>query len=149
MKKYFFFIILFFLFLGIIYFFLFNNLYKMSLKARMYYSIGDYNKAYILSREVYLKDPYNTMSLTVMNGSKVALKYIKYIKEGNKYLKQIASISRDKKVSRQQLAKIKIICEIMIGEYDKLKPNIFSDEKLSSKASNIYKKFKKIYEELF
>jgi hypothetical protein len=115
----------------------------------MYYSLGDYNKAYSLAQEVYLKDSYNTMALTVMNGSKVALTYKKYIKEGNTYLNQIKEISSKKTVSKQELAKIKIICEIMIGGYEKLKPNIFTDKKLSSDATKVYKKFKKIYEELF
>ncbi len=148
-RKYFYFILLFFVFLGIVYFFLFGSIYEKALKARMYFSLGDYNKAYSLAREVYLKDSYNTMALTVMNTSKVALTYKKYIKEGNTYLNQIKEISSKKTISKQELAKIRIICEIMIGEYEKLKPNIFSDKKLSSNATKVYKKFKKIHEELF
>ncbi len=149
LKKTFYFVLLFFVFFGILYFFLFGSVYEKSLKARMYFSLGDYNKAYSLAREVYLKDSYNTMALTVMNKSKIALTYKKYIKEGNTYLNQIKEIGSKKTISKQELAKIKMICEIMIGEYEKLKPNIFTDKNLSSNTTKIYEKFKKIHEELF
>ncbi len=133
----------------IIYFFLFNDSYKKSLQARVYFSLGEYNKAYIFSNEAYLSDPYNRMALTILNASKAALKYEQYIKEAEKYLKEIEKISSQKNVNASQLAKIKMICEVMIGQYEKLKPIVISDGDLVQNATKEYKKFKKIYEELF
>ncbi len=147
-KSIYFFIFLFFL-LVVASFFIFSNSYSKSFQARFLYTIGDYNKAYNLARDVYLKDSYNRMALTVMNQSKIALKYQKYIKDGKKYLKIIEKISGDKNISDQDLAKIKIICEVMTGEYKKLKPILLSVSSLSDNALEINKKFNKIYEELF
>ncbi len=147
-KSIYFFIFLFFL-LIVASFFIFSNSYSKSFQARVLYTIGDYNKAYNLARDVYLKDSYNRMALTVMNQSKIALKYQKYIKDGKKYLKIIEKISGDKKISDQDLAKIKIICEVMMGEYKKLQPILLSVSSLSDNALEINKKFNKIYEELF
>jgi len=134
--------------LGVIYLFLFNNSYKESLKAKFYYTMGDYQKAYTLSREVYLKNSYNTMALTIMTQSKIALEYEKYIQEAQKYLKEIEKISNSKKISKKDMVKIKLLCEVAMGDYKRLKPSIL-DNKLSEKAAKLYKKFEKIYEELF
>jgi len=133
----------------IVYFFLFNDSYKKSLQARVYFGLGEYNKAFVLSNEAYLSDPYNRMALTILNASKASLKYEKYIKDAKNYLKTIEKISAKKSIDKSQLAKIKLICEVMMGQYEKLKPIIISDGDLAETATKEYKKFKKIYEELF
>lgn len=133
----------------IIYFFLFNDSYKKSLQARVYFGLGEYDKAYTLSNEAYLKDPYNRMALTILNASKASLKYEKYIKEAKKYLSDIKKISSKKSITPGELAKIKLICEVMMGQYEKLKPIVIDDGDLVEHSTKEYKKFKKIYEELF
>jgi len=133
----------------IVYFFLFNNSYKKSLQARVYFGLGEYDKAYMLSNEAYLEDPYNRMALTILNASKASLKYKKYIKDAKKYLMQIKKISGKKSITSSELAKIKLICEVMTGQYEKLKPIVISDGDLVENSTKEYKKFKKIYEELF
>ena len=133
----------------IIYFFLFNDSYKKSLQARVYFDLSEYSKAYTLSNEAYLSDPYNRMALTILNASKAALKYKQYIKEAKKYLKTIETMSAQKSISTTQLAKIKMICEVMMGQYEKLRPIVINDGNLVEATTKEYKKFKKIYEELF
>ncbi len=131
------------------YFFLFSNSYSNSLKARFYYTIGEYNKAYNLSREVYLKNSYNTMALTIMTQSKIAISYKNYIKEAKTYLKEIEKIGDLKHISKKDLIKIKMICEIMMGKYKNLKPSVLGNKELSDQAAKLYKKFENIYNELF
>ncbi len=133
----------------IVYLFLFNDSYKKSLQARVYFGLKEYDKAYMLSNEAYLSDSYNRMALTILNASKAALKYEKYIKDAKNYLKTIEKISGKKSINTSELAKIKLICEVMIGEYEKLKPIVINDGDLVKSATKEYKKFKKIYEELF
>ena len=133
----------------VVYFFLFNDSYKKSLQARVYFGLGEYDKAFMLSNEAYLSDPYNRMALTILNASKASLKYEKYIQDAKKYLKTIEKISSEKSINKSQLAKIKLICEVMMGQYEKLKPIIINDGDLAETATKEYKKFKKIYEELF
>jgi len=148
-KKLFYAILLIIVAFFIIYFFLFNDSYKKSLQARVYFGLQEYNKAYTLSKEAYLSDPYNRMALTILNASKASLKYKKYIEESKKYLKQIEKISSRKNISQAQMAKIKLICEVMMGQYEKLKPIVIEDGDLVEVSTKEYKKFKKIYEELF
>ena len=133
----------------VVYFFLFNDSYKKSLQARVYFGLGEYDKAFMLSKEAYLSDPYNRMALTILNASKASLKYEKYIKDAKKYLETIEKISSKKSIDSSQLAKIKLICEVMIAQFEKLKPIVISDGDLVESATKEYKKFKKIYEELF
>ncbi len=102
-----------------------------------------------MANEAYLNDPYNRMALTILNASNASLKYVKYIKESKEYLKKIEAISSKKRVAPSDLARIKLMCEVMMGEYKRLKPIVISDGELVEKATNQYKKFKKIYEELF
>ena len=133
----------------VVYFFLFNDSYKKSLQARVYFGLGECDKAFVLSKEAYLSDPYNRMALTILNASKASLKYEKYIKDAKKYLKTIEKISSQKSIDSSQLAKIKLICEVMMAQFEKLKPIVISDGDLVETATKEYKKFKKIYEELF
>ena len=133
----------------VIYFFLFNDSYKKSFQARVYYAMGKYKMAYDVAKEAYLSDPYNRMALTMLNASNASLKYLKYIQESKEYLEKIEKISAKSKITPAELAKIKLICEVMIGEYKKLKPIVISDGDLVQRATNQYNKFKKIYEELF
>ncbi len=135
--------------LGTTYFFMFDNSYKESLKARFYYTVGEYDKAYSLSKKVYLKNSYNTMALTIMTQSKIALSYEKYIKNAKKYLKEIQMISSSNKISQKDLIKIKLICEVAMGEYKSLKSSVLNNDTLCDKATKLYKKFEKIYNELF
>ena len=149
LKKLFFILLIIFFSFAIIYFFLFNDSYKKSLQARVYFSMGEYNKSYTLSNEAYLNDPYNRMALTVLNASKASLKYKQYIKDAKKYLLDIEKISSKKSITPGEVAKIKLICEVMMGQYEKLKPIVIKNSVLVEKSTKEYKKFKKIYEELF
>ncbi len=148
-KKLFAIFIVIFIIFAVIYFFLFNDSYKKSLQARVYYSLGEYQKAYVLANEAYLGDPYNRMALTILNASKASLRYKKYIKDAQMYLKKIKEISSKKSISKAQMAKIKLICEVMMGQYKTLKPIVVKNEELVKKTTQEYKKFKKIYDELF
>ncbi len=148
-KRFFYIFVIMIAALGATYFFMFDNSYKESLKARFYYTVGEYDKAYSLSRKVYLKNSYNTMALTIMTQSKIALSYEKYIKNAKKYLKEIQEISSSKKISKKDLMKIKLICEVAMGEYKSLKPSVLDNSTLCDEASKLYKKFEKIYNELF
>ncbi|NPA73771.1 MAG: hypothetical protein GXO12_03595 [Epsilonproteobacteria bacterium] len=70
--------------LFVAYLLLFDSSYKKALEARFYYTMGEYQKAYTLAREVYLKNSYNTMALTIMTQSEIALSYKKYIQEAKR-----------------------------------------------------------------
>ena len=131
------------------FFFASNGSYQNSLQARVYYFLGNYDEAHELATKAHQEDRYNKMAFTVMTQSKIALKYENYIKQGNAYFKNIDAISAQKEITLSDKSKVKLICEIMIEEYETLVPTPLTDETLQENAKKMVEKFKQLYEELF
>ncbi len=130
-------------------YFVYNSSYQDSFEARFYYFIGNYEKAYTLSKRAYEKDSYNKMAFTVFTQSKIALNYEEYIKEGNKYLGKIEKISSSDVYNQADKVRVKMMCEIMIDRYKRLTPTKLTDKSLLENSKKIYMKFKKLYDELY
>ena len=139
--------IIFLLLIG--FYFITNSSYQDSFEARFYYFIGNYEKAYDFAKKAYDKDSYNKMAFTVLSQSKTAMEYVDYIKTGNKYFDKIDKISSKKEYSDADKVRIKLMCEIMMGNYKKLVPTKLTDKELISDAKKMNDKFKQLYEELF
>ena len=88
--------------------------YKNALKAKFYYETGDYETAYKLSKSAYNKDIYNKLAHTVMVQSEISQKYALYIARSNDYLEKIQKISKSGKVSKANLDKIRMMCDIAV-----------------------------------
>ncbi len=136
-------IVLFILFV----FFLVNPSYQKSIEAKFYYETGSYKIAYTLANEAFSGDVYNRMASTVMAQSKTALKYVAYLDDAKKYLKEIALMTDKGSVTDAQRAKIKMMCKIMIDSYIKLAPSVITDKKLVSDAQKYFEKFEKLFEQ--
>lgn len=130
-----------------IYFFI-NPSYQKSVQAKYYYEIGEYKEAYSLAKEAFGLDLYNRMAATVMAQSTTSLRYVEYINEGQKYMREIGEIATHEIVSRADKAKIRLICQIMISSYKKLAPSVITDENLVSQAASYYSKFEKLLEKV-
>ena len=112
--------------------------YKNALKAKFYYETGDYETAYKLSKSAYNKDIYNKLAHTVMVQSEISQKYALYIARSNDYLEKIQKISKSGKVSKVNLDKIRMMCDIAVSDYD-----------LQKEAKMIRDKFLTLQKELF
>ena len=123
--------------------------YKNALKAKFYYETGDYETAYKLSKSAYNKDIYNKLAHTVMVQSEISQKYALYIARSNDYLEKIQKISKSGKVSKANLDKIRMMCEIAVSDYDLLKPSNLTDPDLQKEAKMIRDKFLTLQKELF
>ena len=132
----------------ILFFFGFSDSYKYSLEAKLKYTMGDYKEAIKLARKAYELDPYNKMSFSILTQSKISIKFLDYIEDSKKYLKQIDEISKQKNLTNSELIKIKMICEVMLGRYKKLSPTVLTPKELVKKSKKYYNEFKKIYEHL-
>ncbi|WP_172200006.1 hypothetical protein [Campylobacter sp. RM16188] len=130
-------------------FFATNSSYQEALQSKFYYEIGNYKKAHELAQKAYEKDIYNKMANTVMKQSQIALKYTRYIEEANEYLEQILKISKSSEVSKVDTNRIRIMCEIVIEGYDKLKPSTLTPKDIQDEAKDMRDKFVKLKEELF
>ncbi len=139
--------ILFLLFSG--FYFITDSSYQDSFEARFYYFIGNYTQAYKFAQKAYEKDSYNKMAFTVLVQSKIAKEYVDYIKTGNKYFEKIDKISSKKEYKNDDKARIKLMCEIMLGDYKKLSPTKLTNQDLVDDAKKLNDKFEQLYKELF
>ena len=125
-------------------YFLVNPSYEKSITAKYYYEIGEYDESYFIAKEAFALNVYNRMASTVMVQSQIALKYVDYINLAEKYMLDINEISLHETVSNADKAKIRIICEIMLGSYVKLAPSVITDKKLVEESAKYYKSFEKL-----
>ncbi len=129
-------------------YFLINPSYEKSLRAKYYYETGEYAEAYNLAKEAFDIDAYNRMAATVMAQSQTSLKYKNYIDDAKKYMNSIDEIAKHKQISDADKAKIKMMCNIMLGSYIKLAPSVITDEELVQEAAAYHAKFEKLLEKV-
>lgn len=134
------------IFMGL--YFFFHPSYEKSIEAKYYYEIGDYKEALVLAKESFNIDKYNRMSSTIMAQSLIALKYVDYIEDAKKYLEQINTIAIHEYISDADKAKIRLMCEIMLGSYKKLAPSVITDKDLVRDAAKFHKKFESLLEKV-
>ncbi len=88
------------------------------------------------------------MASTITAQSITSLKYVKYIDAAKGYMKDIDEIATHEYISDGDKAKIRMICEIMIGQYKKLAPSVITDKELVSQSAIYYEKFEKLLEKV-
>ncbi len=143
--KSFFLIALLFIMSMLLYFFI-NPSYERSLEAKFYYETGMYEKAYKLAKEAFELDPYNKMAVTIMTQSQYALRYVRYIQNAKKYIRQIEQMLQEGEVDDKKRAKIRTIASIMVESYKKLAPSVVVDKTLIKEAKSYYEQFSRLLE---
>lgn len=129
-------------------FFYSDNSYKLTLEAKFLYENKEYEKALNLSQKALDIDIYNKMANTVLNQSKAAIKFSLYIKNGKEYLERIKKMSQSS-VSKADSERIKMMCDVMIEDFDDLKNSALLDSELKNEALNTKEIFVKLKNELF
>ena len=129
-------------------FFYSDNSYKLALEAKFYYESKEYEKAINLSQKALDLDAYNKMAATTLNQSKAAMKFSSYIKNGKEYLERIKKMSQNG-VNKADNERIKMMCDVMIEDFESLKNSALLDEELKSEALKIKEAFAKLKNELF
>lgn len=129
-------------------FFYSDNSYKLALEAKFYYESKEYEKALNLSQKALDLDAYNKMATTTLNQSKAAMKFSSYIKNGKEYLERIKKMSQNG-VSKADNERIKMMCDVMIEDFESLKNSALLDEELKSEALKMKEAFAKLKNELF
>lgn len=129
-------------------FFYSDNSYKLALEAKFYYESKEYEKALNLSQKALDIDIYNKMANTVLNQSKAAIKFSSYIKNGKEYIERIKEMSQGS-VSKVDKERIRMMCEIMIDDFESLRNLALLDAELKSEALNTKEIFVNLKNELF
>lgn len=129
-------------------YFLANPSYEKSLKAKYYYEMGEYPKAYALAKEAFSMDLYNRMAATIMAQTQTSLKYVAYIDDAKRYMETISAMANQESISDADKAKIRTMCEIMISAYVKLAPSVVTDKQLIEDAAKYHESFEKLLEKV-
>ncbi|WP_103624240.1 hypothetical protein [Campylobacter concisus] len=129
-------------------FFYSDNSYKLALEAKFLYENKEYEKALNLSQKALDIDIYNKMANTILNQSKAAIKFSSYIKNGKEYLERIKKMSQNS-VNKADSERIKMMCDVMIEDFDDLKNSALLDNELKNEALNTKEIFVKLKNELF
>ena len=129
-------------------FFYSDNSYKLALEAKFYYESKEYEKAINLSQKALDLDAYNKMASTTLNQSKAAMKFSSYIKNGKEYLERIKKMSQNG-VNKDDNERIKMMCDVMIEDFESLRNSALLDEELKSEALKMKEAFAKLKNELF
>ena len=129
-------------------FFYSDNSYKLALEAKFYYESKEYEKALNLSQKALDLDAYNKMAATTLNQSKAAMKFSSYIKNGKEYLERIKKMSQNG-VSKADNERIKMMCDVMVEDFESLKNSALLDDELKSEALKMKEAFAKLKNELF
>ena len=129
-------------------FFYSDNSYKLALEAKFYYENKEYEKAINLSQKALDLDIYNRMAATTLNQSKAAMKFGSYIKNGKEYLERIKKMSQSG-VSKADNERIKMMCDVMIEDFESLRNSALLDDELKSEALKMKEAFAKLKNELF
>ena len=129
-------------------FFYSDNSYKLALEAKFYYESKEYEKAINLSQKALDLDAYNKMAATTLNQSKAAMKLSSYIKNGKEYLERIKKMSQNG-VSKADNERIKMMCYLMIEDFESLRNSALLDDELKSEALKMKEAFAKLKNELF
>lgn len=129
-------------------FFYSDNSYKLALEAKFYYESKEYEKAINLSQKALDLDAYNKMAATTLNQSKAAMKFNSYIKNGKEYLDRIKKMSKNG-VSKADNERIKMMCDVMIEDFESLRNSALLDNELKSEALKMKEAFAKLKNELF
>ena len=129
-------------------FFYSDNSYKLALEAKFYYESKEYEKAINLSQKSLDLDAYNKMAATTLNQSKAAMNFSSYIKNGKEYLDRIKKMSQNG-VSKADNERIKMMCDVMIEDFESLRNSALLDEKLKSEALKMKEAFAKLKNKLF
>ena len=129
-------------------FFYSDNSYKLALEAKFYYESKEYEKALNLSQKSLDLDAYNKMAATTLNQSKAAIKFSSYIKNGKEYLDRIKKMSQNG-VSKADNERIKMMCDVMIEDFESLRNSALLDDELKNEALKMKEAFAKLKNELF
>ncbi len=119
------------------------------MEAKYFFEIGEYKKAYNLAKEAYTLNPYNRMAFSLKTQSKIAGEWQHFINDANDFFKKTEEIADKENITKKDKLRIKIMLEILIGEYKTLTPSILLPKELKQKANKKYIKAKKLYEKLF
>jgi len=111
--------------------------------------MGNYQKAYELAKKAYTLNPYNKMAFSIKTQAQIAKEWQNFINNANDYFKRIEKIANKDIITKKDKLRVKLMLEILIGEYKTLKQSYLLPKSLKEEAKEKYLKAKKLYEKLF
>ena len=126
----------------------YNPSYKLSIEARYYYAIGDYELAYDLANQALIIREYNTMAFHIKNRRGLTLEMINFNQEAEDFFKKIKTLVQQKPLKKPNKVRIKMMSEIILSKYETLSFSLVEDDEVKNKAKKYFKEFKTIHDKI-
>jgi len=122
----------------------YNPSYKLSMEAKYYYTIAEYQLAYDLADKSLKLREYNTMAFHIKNRSKLTLEVINFNLESKDFEKKISNIIKKSFIPKSDKLRTKMMSDVIISKYQNLSLSMVEDDEVKNLALKNFIKFKKI-----
>jgi hypothetical protein len=126
-----------------------SNSYLDAREARALYQAGQYEKALALAQDVQEGHLYNIMAFSVVEQSRIALRWEAFNDQAREYHKEVAAILAQKNLSPADLLRVRMMAEVLVYQHKKLgSPGVFLPEEMIEEADSHYEQFASLYTQI-
>jgi hypothetical protein len=133
---------------GAVLYFEYNPSYKLSMEAKFYFTLSDYERSYQLADEALKIREYNTMAFHIKTRSQFALDVMDFNREAKDFEAKILSIIKSGSISKGDKNRVKMMSDVIISKYNNLSLNLVDDKDLTDEAQKHFSNFEKINREV-
>jgi tetratricopeptide (TPR) repeat protein len=131
-------------------YYFFSPSYGGAREARELYDRGLFDEALQKARQVHADNPYNILAHSVVEQSKKAVRWKRFVVDSQGYAQRVRHIIAQKNIDPADMLITKMMLETAIADYARLgESDTMWDRGLVKEANEYYKEFSAIYQNLF
>ncbi len=126
-----------------------SSSYVASREARSLYEAGRYEEALKLARTVQESHLYNIMAFSVIEQSRIAIRWEQFNHQAREYRRQAAEILAQDSIDSADLIRIRLMAELVIHQHGKLgDPGPILAKEMIEEADSHYEQFASLYTQI-
>ncbi|MDR1911194.1 MAG: hypothetical protein LBQ52_02460 [Helicobacteraceae bacterium] len=131
-------------------YYLFSPSHAAAREARALYDRGQFDEALEKANAVYAQNPYNVLAYSVVEQSKKAVRWRKFISDCEGYSRRVRLIEAQKEIDPADMILMRMMLETAFHDYERLgEASVMWDQNLVKEADEYYQEFAAIYKKLF
>jgi tetratricopeptide (TPR) repeat protein len=124
--------------------------YVAAREAKALYERGSFDEALEKAQTVYAENPYNVLAYSVLEQSKKAVRWKRFVVDSQGYSLRIRVAIAQKNPDPVDMLMTKMMLETALHDYGKLgDSDVIWDRELVKEANEYYREFAALYEKLF
>ncbi|MDR2033275.1 MAG: hypothetical protein LBP89_01400 [Helicobacteraceae bacterium] len=131
-------------------YYVFSPSHGAAREARALYNQGKFDEALTKAQAIYLDNPYNVLAYSVVEQSKKAVRWRRFISDCEGYSRRIRLIEAQKEIDPADMILTKMMLETAFHDYERLgEASVMWDQNLVKEADEYYREFAIIYKRFF